>query len=131
MELIDRLTSDLKVNARQAEGGVGALMHVVKEQCAAETFDAIRNLLPAVDDWMRASPEQGGTGVIGLLDGIFGQVPGSRLDAFARLGGHFQSLGMSPAIVKPFCEQVLAWLQAHLEDGPRNQITTIHEKFMN
>jgi hypothetical protein len=130
MELIDRLTSELKVNARQAEGGIGALMYVVKDQCAAETFTAIQQVIPSVDDWMRASPEQGGTGVIGLLDGIFGQVPGGRLDAFARLGGHFQSLGMSPTIVKPFCEQTLAWLQARIEDGPRNQIEKLHEMFM-
>lgn len=131
MELIDRLTSELKVNARQAEGGVGALMYVVKDQCAAETFDAVRALLPDVDNWMRASPEQGGTGVIGLLDGIFGQVPGSRLDAFARLGGHFQSLGVSPTVVKPFSEMVLAWLQEKLEGGPRNQISALHDKFMH
>ncbi len=130
MELIERLSGELKVNARQAEGGVGALMHVVKDQCAAETFDAIKQLLPAVDDWMRASPEQGGAGVIGLLDGIFGQIPGSRLDTFARLGGHFQSLGMSPAIVKPFSEQALAWLQERLDGGPRNQVANLHEKFM-
>lgn len=130
MEIIERLTSELKVNARQAEGGIGALMYVIKDQCAPETFDAIHQVLPAVDDWMRASPEQGGTGVIGLLDGIFSQVPGGRLDAFARLGGHFQSLGMSPTIVKPFCEQVLSWLQGRLEDGPRNQIEKLHGMFM-
>lgn len=131
MELIERLTADLKVNIRQAEGGVGALLHVVKDQCAAETFDAIRVLLPDTEAWMRSSPEQTGSGVMGMLDGIFGQVPGSRLDTFARLGGHFQSLGMSPAMVKPFCETALAWLQANLQNGPRNQIESLHEKFMH
>lgn len=121
MELIDQLVGQFKVNKHQAQGGVGALLYVVREHVAPVTFDEVRKILPDADAWMKSSPE-GGEGIIGMLDGIFGSVAGGKLDAFARIGGHFQSLGISPKMVRPFTELVLSYLRDSLDIGPRSQI---------
>lgn len=128
MELVQQLMSELKVNERQAKGGVGALLFIVHDQVGAQTFDEVRHLFPEADAWMELSPE-GQSGVIGMLDGIFGSVAGNKLDTFARLGGHFQSLGISPKMVKPFSLKVLTYLRDHLDNGARNQVSKVLEAF--
>ncbi|MGL1832110.1 DUF2780 domain-containing protein [Rhodocyclaceae bacterium SMB388] len=129
MELIQRLVSELKVNEGQAKGGVGALLFVIRDQVAPQTFDAVNVLLPDAQAWMELSPERS-EGAMGILDGIFGNVAGGKLDAFARLGGHFQSLGISPAMVKPFVETVLSDLRDRLPTGARDQIAKLHDVLM-
>lgn len=129
MELIQRLVTQLKVNEGQAKGGVGALLFVIRDQVAPQTFDAVKTLLPEAEAWMQLSPE-GSEGAMGMLDGIFGKLAGGKLDAFARLGGHFQSLGISPTMVKPFAETVLTDLRDRLPTGARDQVAKLHDALM-
>ncbi|HRP96352.1 MAG TPA: DUF2780 domain-containing protein [Rhodocyclaceae bacterium] len=129
MDLIQQLMTQMKVNERQAKGGIGALLYIVKDQVSPDTFDAVRKLLPEADAWMKISPE-GSEGIITLLDGVFGRVAGSKLDTFARLGGHFQSLGVAPSMVKPFSQTVLTYLRDNLQHGARNQIANLLAEFM-
>ncbi len=129
MELVQQLMKSLDLNEQQAKGGIGALLYIVKDHVAHSSFHEIKTLLPEAEAWMRLSPE-GGEGFIGLLDGIFGSVAGGKLDAFARMGGHFQSLGISPTMVKPFTGIVLAYMCERLPAGGRNQVTKLNDALM-
>jgi hypothetical protein len=128
MELIDGLIDEFKLNERQAKGGVGALLHVIRDQVSPGIFHEVVALVPESDDWMRLSPE-GGNGFFGALDAVFSRIAGGNLEAAARLGGHFPSLGIDTSVARPFAERMLGYFHANLKGRARSDIAELLEQF--
>jgi len=124
MELIDKLRKDLGVNERQAQGGVGAVLYVIKDHLSSEDFEEILHMMPESEGWMKLSPE-GEPGFFGVLDNVFKSVAGGSLEVGARLGGHFHSLGISTKLVGPFLKHVFAYLEENLDGKAQREVSKL------
>lgn len=128
MDLVRELIDGLKLSERQAKGGVGALLYVIRDQVSPGIFHEVLELFPEAEAWMKLSPE-GGNGFFGTLDAVFRNIAGGNLEAAARLGGHFRSLGVDASMARPFAEQVLEYLQARLKGRARDNMAALLAQF--
>lgn len=117
MDLIQLLTSQLGVNAQQAQGGVGALLKAAQEQVSPATFGEIGKLLPQAADWMKAVPSSGG-GLGGMLGGMLG----GNLGTLAKVASQFSALGIDSNKLAPFAKLALDFLQKNLSGDAKNEI---------
>ncbi|MFN4292273.1 MAG: DUF2780 domain-containing protein [Permianibacter sp.] len=120
MDLIQMLTSQLGVNAQQAQGGVGALLKAAQEQVSPATFGEIGKLLPQAADWMKAVPSSGG-GLGGMLGGMLG----GNLGTLAKVASQFSALGIDSNKLAPFAKLALDFLQKNLSGDAKNEISKL------
>ncbi|MFZ5843929.1 MAG: DUF2780 domain-containing protein [Pseudomonadota bacterium] len=120
MDLIQLLTSQLGVNAQQAQGGVGALLKAAQEQVSPATFGEIGKLLPQAADWMKAVPSSGG-GLGGMLGGMLG----GNLGTLAKVASQFSALGIDSNKLAPFAKLALDFLQKNLSGDAKNEISKL------
>ncbi len=128
MELVRQLTNELKVNERQAKGGIGALLYLIRDQVSPGIFHEVLEVLPEGGEWMKLSPE-GGDGFFGALDQVFRNIARGDLEAAARLGGHFQSLGIDAGMAGPFAERVLGFLESRLKGRASDEMGALLARF--
>lgn len=129
MELIEALKKEWGVNERQAKGGVGAVLYVVRDRVSRNAFREVSDVLPDARAWMAISPEGDADGERGVVDEIFRTAVGDELTPEARMHGHFHSLGIGRSLVEPFTKQVLVYLEAHLSGDSKAQVGGVLAEF--
>ncbi|MEM9915813.1 MAG: DUF2780 domain-containing protein [Planctomycetota bacterium] len=55
-ELIAKLTSELGIDAKQAEGGLGVVMKFIKDQLGGEAFEKVKDAMPEAESLADAAP---------------------------------------------------------------------------
>jgi hypothetical protein len=112
MELIQQLVTGIGVNQQQAEGGVGLLLGLVKEQLSAGDFAKVEEAVPDAAGLIESAPatETGGLG--GLLGSAVSALGGAELGNLASMASGFSKLDLDAGMVAKFIPVLLSFLQA-------------------
>jgi len=100
-ELVGKLTKQLNIKPEQAIGGAGALFGVAKMKMKPGDFLKVSNVIPGMDDLLKAAPVIGGGGGSDPLSQIGTMLPGKAGTA-AQVAGAFKQLGLSPEMAMKF-----------------------------
>ncbi|MEM1109770.1 MAG: DUF2780 domain-containing protein [Planctomycetota bacterium] len=117
-ELIAKLTSELGIDAKQAEGGLGVVMKFIKEQLGGDEFEKVKAAVPEAEALADAAPEgsegdgSGGGGLMGLVGSVAGALGGEKLEGVASMAGSFDKLGLDVSMVSKFVPKVVEFLEA-------------------
>jgi hypothetical protein len=123
MDLIGTVTSALGIDSSAAEGAVGSVFKLLKQNAPADAFGAVEEKVPEAAKWMGAAPapEGGGGGALGgLLGAAAGALGGSLGQAAGPLGGLVASLsksGVGGDALGKLVPLVLQFLQGRVGDG--------------
>jgi Protein of unknown function VcgC/VcgE (DUF2780) len=122
MDLIGTVTSALGIDSSAAEGAVGSVFKLLKQNAPADAFGAVEEKVPEAAKWMGAAPapEGGGGALGGLLGAAAGALGGSLGQAAGPLGGLVASLsksGVGGDALGKLVPLVLQFLQGRVGDG--------------
>lgn len=109
MALVQQLTQELGVNDRQAEGGLGLILGLLRERLPAGDFARIGEALPEASALADSAPEPE-SAATGLLGGVMSAMGGGGLANLAQLANGFSGLGMDSSLVARFIPVVAAFL---------------------
>jgi len=109
MALVQQLTQELGINDRQAEGGLGLVLGLLRERLPAGDFARIGDALPEADALVESAPKPGST-TGGLLGGVMSAIGGGGLANLAQLANGFSGLGMDSGLVARFIPVVVTFL---------------------
>jgi hypothetical protein len=97
-ELMGQLTKQLSITPDQAVGGSGALFGLAKTRLKPEDFTKISNVVPGMDQLLKAAPQPKGSDPLGAVGSA---LPG-KAGGLASTAGVFKQLGMSPNMATRF-----------------------------
>lgn len=111
-DLIKRLTKELGVNKKQAEGGLVALLRAGQQNMARRDFEQFVADIPGADKLLRKAPPPS---TISSLAGGLGSLLGGRggPGRWAGLAASFTELGVDLATAKKFGPIVIDYVQHH------------------
>ena len=111
-DLIKRLTKELGVNKRQAEGGLVALLRAGQQNMARRDFDEFAADIPGADDLLRKAPPPS---TLSSLAGGLGSLLGGRSSPgrWAGLAASFTELGVDLDTAKQFGPIVIDYVRHH------------------
>jgi len=121
-ELISALTSQLGVTNQQASGGTGLLMKLARERLSSGEFQQVAAAIPGLDSLLKAAPDAGGGGVMGML----GKAVGGNAGDLAQLASGFSKLGLNANMIQKFIPVIMGYVQQHGGDS----VTAILQKAM-
>jgi len=118
-ELIAKLTAELGIDPKQAEGGLGVIMKFVKEQLGGEEFEKVKEAMPEAEALADAAPGPGGEdaeddsggGLMGIVGSIAGAIGGEKFEGVASMAGGFDKLGLDVSMVSKFLPTVMSFLE--------------------
>ncbi|MBB6428881.1 DUF2780 domain-containing protein [Algisphaera agarilytica] len=128
-ELIAKLTAELGIDEKQAEGGLGLIMKLFKDQLGGEDFEKIKEAVPgaeALADGAAEGGEGSGGGLMSVVGSIAGALGGEKFEGVASLAGGFDKLGLDASMVTQFLPKVMEFLEA--KGG--GDLATLAEKFL-
>ena len=97
--LLPMLTESLGVTNDQAEGGMGALLGVAKNNLTGDEFGSLSQGIPGAESLLSAAPSIEKTGgMSGLM---------SNLGAMGKLTQQFEALGLSPDMIIKFSKMAI------------------------
>jgi len=99
-ELVGQLTKHLSITPAQAIGGSGAIFGLAKSRLKPEDFLKISNVVPGMDDLLKAVPGNQGA-ANDPLSAIGSSLPG-KAGAIASVAGTFHQLGLDPKMAMKF-----------------------------
>ena len=109
--LIKRLTKELGVNKKQAEGGLVALLRAGQQNMARKDFQQFVDDIPGADELMRKAPPPSTlSSLAGGLGGLFGRNSPGR---WAGLAASFSELGVDLDTAKKFGPIVIDYVKHH------------------
>ncbi|SEL45241.1 Protein of unknown function VcgC/VcgE [Colwellia chukchiensis] len=112
--LVTLLTNSLNVNAEQAAGGMGAIIHYVKTNVSSEQYQQLASAVPGVDALIEQMPDiselQSSEGLAGLLD-TAAQYSDS-LKSVNDLKKQFSALGLEPEMIASFINTAKSYLDS-------------------
>lgn len=111
-DLIKRLTRELGVNKRQAEGGLVALLRAGQQHMARRDFDQFVADIPGADGLLRKAPPPS---ALSSLAGGLGSLLGGRNSPgrWAGLAASFTELGVDIDTAKRFGPIVIDYVKHH------------------
>ncbi|MCM2310034.1 MAG: DUF2780 domain-containing protein [Steroidobacteraceae bacterium] len=111
-ELIKRLTKELGVDKKQAEGGLIALLRAGRQNMAPRDFDQFMADIPGADQLLRKAPPPS---TLSSLAGGLGSLLGGRNSPgrWAGLAASFTELGVDLATAKKFGPIVIDYVRHH------------------
>ena len=111
-ELIKRLTKELGVNKKQAEGGLVALLRAGQQNMARADFNEFVADVPGADELLRKAPPPS---TLSSLAGGFGSLLGGRSGPgrWAGLAASFTELGIDLDTAKKFGPIVIDYVKHH------------------
>jgi hypothetical protein len=112
MELLNQLTQNLGVTLEQARGGTGLIMRLAREKLDSGDFNRVANLIPGVENLIKAAPEPSGTekALGALTSAPVGETEG--IGNLVNLTGGFSKLGLDSGMVSRFVPIVLSFIQS-------------------
>jgi hypothetical protein len=110
MELIEVLTRDLGVKRTQAEGGVGLVLQLAKEQMSERDFSEVAKLVPGMQEMLAAA--EANPGIADAWQKM-ASAHDSRLGekTLKSLAGGFLGLGLDCSSVSKFIPFILRYIQ--------------------
>jgi hypothetical protein len=108
-ELIDLLTTQLKVDPKQASGGAAILFKAAQDKLGADQFGKLLGGVAGVDDLVRQAPAAGGVGK--LLGGFASALGGGNAAVIASIVAGFGKLGLTQEHARQFVPVILQFLQ--------------------
>ena len=111
-DLIERLTSELGINKKQAKGGLVALLRAGKQHMEPEDFDQFVADIPGADKLLKSAPPQSR---LSSLAGGLGSLLGGRKSPgrWAGLAASFAELGVDIDTAKKFGPIVIDHVREH------------------
>lgn len=111
-DLIKRLTQELGINKKQAQGGLVALLRTGKQNMSAEDFDEFVADIPGADKLLKKAPPPSR---LSSLAGGLGSLLGGRKSPgrWAGLAASFAELGVDVATAKMFGPIVMDYVKEH------------------
>jgi hypothetical protein len=111
-DLIKRLTKELGVNKKQAEGGLVALLRAGQQNMARRDFEQFVADIPGADKLLRKAPPPS---TISSLAGGLGSLLGGRTGPgrWAGLAASFTELGVDLDTAKKFGPIVIDYVKHH------------------
>ena len=121
IELIKRLTKELGVNKKQAEGGLVALLRAGQQNMSRADFDEFVRDIPGADALLRKAPPPS---ALSSLAGGLGSLLGGRSSPgrWAGLAASFTELGIDLDTAKKFGPIVIDYVKQHGGEGIVDQI---------
>lgn len=116
MELIQQLMAGAGVNQTQAEGGVGLLLGLLKEQLPSGEFAKVDAAVPGAESLIDAAPDTDSSGIGGLLGSAASALGGKELGNLASLAGGFSKLDLDMGTISKFIPVILSFLQSKGDD---------------
>lgn len=112
MELINQLVSTLGIDSKQAEGGTGLLMKLVKDNLSGADFSRITNAAPQLEGLMQQAPEGGAGGsLLGMAGGLLSSMGSDKLAGLTQIAGGLQSLNLNKDTLVQFIPVILQHFQ--------------------
>lgn len=108
-ELVDMLTTRLKVDPAQASGGAAVLFKAAQDKLGADQFSRLLGGVPGVDDLLRQAPSAGGASR--LLGGLAGALGGGNAATIASIVSGFGRLGLTAEHAKQFAPVIMEFLR--------------------
>ena len=111
-DLIKRLTQELGINKKQAQGGLVALLRTGKQNMSAEDFDEFVADIPGADKLLKKAPPPSR---LSSLAGGLGSLLGGRKSPgrWAGLAASFTELGIPLDTAKKFGPIVIDYVEHH------------------
>lgn len=115
-DLIKRLTKELGVNKKQAQGGLVALLRAGQQNMARSDFEQFVADIPGADDLIRKAPPPS---ALSSLAGGLGSLLGGRSSPgrWAGLAASFTELGVDLDTAKRFGPIVIDYVRHHGGEG--------------
>jgi hypothetical protein len=122
-DLIKRLTKELGVNKKQAEGGLVALLRAGQQNMARRDFEEFVTDIPGADKLLRRAPPPS---TLSSLAGGFGSLLGGRSGPgrWAGLAASFAELGVDIDTAKKFGPIVIDYVKHHGGEGIVDKMKT-------
>ena len=113
MDLVQQLMKALGIDESQAQGGAGLVLNFAKDKLSDGDFGKISELIPGVDDLLKAAPEGDGGGLMGAVSGLASSMGGGlgKLGGLAELASGFKGLGLDGDKIPQFVQVVLNFVQ--------------------
>lgn len=108
-ELVDALVKNLKIDARQAEGGAAVLFKAARDKMGNEAFAKALGKVNGIDALLAKAPESGGLGK--LFGGFASAVGGGNAALIASILGGFGKLGLNQEHAKAFVPVIIDFLR--------------------
>lgn len=111
-DLIRKLTQDLGVSRRQAEGGLVALLRAGRQHLSKPDYAQFLAEVPGADELLRSAPAPS---ALSSVAGGLGSLLGGRSAAgrWAGLAAAFAELGIAPDTAKKFGPIVIEHVRQH------------------
>lgn len=111
-DLIKRLTQELGVNKKQAQGGLVALLRAGQQNMARSDFEQFAADIPGADELMRKAPPPS---ALSSLAGGLGSLLGGRSSPgrWAGLAASFTELGVDLDTARKFGPIVIDYVRHH------------------
>jgi hypothetical protein len=114
-ELVGKITDELKITPKQAEGGAGALLGLAKQRLRPEEFKQVSDAIPGTDGLLSAattaaaagSGSSSGASAMGAMAGMSKGAAG-----LASVAGTFKQLGLSPDVATKMVPVLTSFVQA-------------------
>jgi hypothetical protein len=112
MDLIQQLVQQLGIREDQAEGGLGALLKLARENLADGEWSKLLELIPKAQELLSAAPDSSG-GMMGALSGLATSLGGKTesLGQLAELAGSFEKLGLDASMIQKFASTALGFIR--------------------
>jgi len=111
-ELVDLLSSQLKVDSKQAAGGAAIIFKAAQDKLGAHKFGSLLGGLGGVDDLIRQAPAAGGMGK--LLGGFAGALGGGNAALIANIVSRFSKLGLTQQHAQQFVPVIMEFLKGKI-----------------
>lgn len=116
MDLVNELVSKLGVDPKQAKGGAGMILGLVKDKLGTGEFAKVKEAIPEADALADDAPEAGG-GLLGAVGGLASALGAGGAGDLAKLAGGFEKLGLDPDMVGKFVPVILNFVKSKGGDG--------------
>lgn len=113
MNIVDEIIKQLGVSKDQAEGGLGLIFKLAKEQLGAD-FTEVGKVVPEANQLIGKAPgdDDGGGGLLGMLGGVAEKLGLGDLGKLADLAGGFKKLGLDMDTIQKFVKVVLSFIES-------------------
>jgi uncharacterized protein YidB (DUF937 family) len=108
-ELVDALVKNLKIDARQAEGGAAVLFKAARDKMGNDAFAKALGKVNGLDTLLAKAPESGGLGK--LFGGFASAVGGGNAAIVASILSGFGKLGLNQEHAKAFVPVIIDFLR--------------------
>jgi hypothetical protein len=124
-ELVGKISDELKITPKQAEGGVGALLGLAKQRLKPEEFTEVANAIPGTDGLLKVASGLGsaGGGAVASTGAMADLAKGNSAAGLASVAGSFRQLGLTPDVATKMVPVLTTFVQSKGAAGAAKLLT--------